>query len=479
MQRASLASRLAPFALAAMLAWLSVLVGSSIDWTMYEIATALLLLAGALRMSKLRSRFGGTLSSLIFLASVGVLRDATGGISSGVGVLSLIPIFYTALYQESRRWLYVVLAGVASFYLVPILVVGPPDYPHSQYRAALLTIIVGAIIGLATRSLVSDVRHQAGEALDRERMLARVGEVMRGLLSSPNARFDVCDAARTIGEASVAMLYEPVRGTRMMRSTATAGINDIGPIEVPLGKPSAVSEAFLTGQARMITEDVEAYVGSRTLWEAGGSPTSVLYEPLTRGGDTVGVLVVGWPTGIRAEGARAAVVSLLAHEAAAVIERADTLTELAGMASTDPLTGLPNRRTWDENVAEVLAAGKPFTVAMLDLDHFKEFNDTYGHPAGDRLLKETAAAWRDQLRSGDLLARLGGEEFGLLLLACDADRATEVIERLRGLIGHGRTCSAGFSAWRPGEAIDAVMARADAALYEAKESGRDRVCMSA
>ena len=71
---------------------------------------------------------------------------------------------------------------------------------------------------------------------------------------------------------------------------------------------------------------------------------------------------------------------------------------------------------------------------MFDLDHFKEFNDTYGHPAGDRLLKATTAAWREQVRSGDLLARLGGEEFGLLLINCDTARATEVIERLRGVV---------------------------------------------
>jgi diguanylate cyclase (GGDEF)-like protein len=179
------------------------------------------------------------------------------------------------------------------------------------------------------------------------------------------------------------------------------------------------------------------------------------------------------------DGARATVVALLAHEAAAVIDRADTLSQLADMASTDPLTGLPNRRAWDARLNHALNSGQHFTIAMLDFDHFKEFNDAYGHPAGDRLLKETAAVWREQLRTGDLLARLGGEEFGLLLPDCDPARAMEVIERLRKLIYGNRTCSAGFAARRPCESADAVIARADAALYEAKSSGRDRVCMSA
>ncbi len=120
-----------------------------------------------------------------------------------------------------------------------------------------------------------------------------------------------------------------------------------------------------------------------------------------------------------------------------------------------------------------------FTVAMIDFDHFKEFNDTYGHPAGDRLLKETSAAWREQLRGGDLLARLGGEEFGLLLVDTEREEATVVIERLRECMPSGQSCSAGVAVRRASELPDAVISRADRALYEAKQRGRDRACVSA
>jgi diguanylate cyclase (GGDEF)-like protein len=116
---------------------------------------------------------------------------------------------------------------------------------------------------------------------------------------------------------------------------------------------------------------------------------------------------------------------------------------------------------------------------MLDFDHFKEYNDTRGHPAGDRLLKQTAAMWLRMLRTGDLLARLGGEEFGLLLLDCDIESATDIIERLRTSIYGDQTCSVGFAQRAPHEQIELVMARADSALYEAKNSGRDRACISA
>jgi diguanylate cyclase (GGDEF)-like protein len=480
--RIPLSLSLAPFVAASVLAWVTVIVGSSIDWTLYGIASVLLVLSGilaAVRAQELwTTRFGGTLSSLVFLAAVALLRKSAGGINSGAAVVSLIPVFYTALYGEDRYQLYIVLTGMVVFYMAPIVIIGPPDYPHTQYRAAILTVAVSAIIGLATRRLVADVRHQAGEALHREHMLAQVNDVVRGLFSSSQARLDVCEAARTIGAATMAILYEPVRGSNAMRSSAIAGL-DAAPIEISMLERSAVTEAFVSGEARLITEDVEAHVGSKPLWEAAGRPESVLYEPLMRGSEAVGVLVVGWPAEINTTGTRATVVALLAHEAAAVIDRADTLSQLTDMASTDPLTGLPNRRAWDARVKRALSSGQRFTIAMLDFDHFKEFNDTYGHPAGDLLLKETAAMWREQLRAGDLLARLGGEEFGLLLIDCPTARAVEVIERLRKLIYRNRTCSAGFAERRPGESAEAVLARADAALYDAKSSGRDRVCMSA
>ena len=160
-----------------------------------------------------------------------------------------------------------------------------------------------------------------------------------------------------------------------------------------------------------------------------------------------------------------------------MIARADVLDNLADEAQTDPLTGLPNRRAWDAQVKRVHSEGGELVIAMIDFDHFKRFNDSYGHPAGDRLLKETAAAWRDQLRTGDLLARLGGEEFGLLLRDCDPEIATEVTDRLRRSVSENWTCSAGIAVGRPGESAEEIIARADVALYEAKAAGRDRIAL--
>jgi diguanylate cyclase (GGDEF)-like protein len=158
-------------------------------------------------------------------------------------------------------------------------------------------------------------------------------------------------------------------------------------------------------------------------------------------------------------------------------EHADLLVQLTDMASTDALTGLPNRRAWETNLSQALADRERFVLAMLDLDNFKDFNDTCGHPAGDRLLKETAAAWREELRAGDFLARIGGEEFALLLPACTAtEDALAVVERLRGRVPYRQTCSAGVIVHEPGESAESAMGRVDAALYKAKDAGRD--CIS-
>jgi diguanylate cyclase (GGDEF)-like protein len=470
----------APFGGAIALAWITVPIASSIDWAQYAIATTLLLVAVISRFALVRQGHRGLrwiFPSLIVLAGLGLLRNSAGGISSGASAVAIVPVFYVALHSERPRDLYVLLSALAVFYIVPILLVGPPAYPQTQYRAALLAVAVSSIIGLATQRLVGMARQRAEEARTREWMLQQVSSVMRSLFGSPQVRIDVCEAAKMIGEGTAAVLYEPVLGSDAMRASAIVGL-DAEEIEIPLDRPSAVRDAFRSGRGVLIEDGLEQHIASRELWEASGRPSSALYEPLLRGSETIGVLVVSWVGAVKAGSPRVTVVELLAHEAAAVITRADTLTQLSDMAETDPLTGLPNRRSWDARVARLLGEGAEFTVAMLDFDHFKQYNDTYGHPAGDRLLKETAALWREQLRAGDLLARLGGEEFGLLLPGCDAAHAREVVERLRGAVYGDRTCSAGFAVRQPAESADAVMMRADEALYQAKVAGRDRACLS-
>ena len=115
----------------------------------------------------------------------------------------------------------------------------------------------------------------------------------------------------------------------------------------------------------------------------------------------------------------------------------------------------------------------PLCVAVLDLDFFKNYNDQRGHQAGDRLLKQSAAAWVEELRASDTLARYGGEEFTVALPGCTLANAIATVERMREVMPADQTVSAGVACWNGRESAEELVGRADAALYEAKRSGRD------
>jgi diguanylate cyclase (GGDEF)-like protein len=153
--------------------------------------------------------------------------------------------------------------------------------------------------------------------------------------------------------------------------------------------------------------------------------------------------------------------------------------QLERLAEHDPLTGAANRRAWDRTLPVEMdrarRAGAPLAVALLDLDHFKAFNDQYGHQAGDQLLKSATAAWQSLLRSSDLLARYGGEEFAVLLPSSTLGQAVEVVTRLLAATPLAQTFSAGVALWNGQEPSDQVVARADQALYQAKQTGRNKV----
>ena len=143
-------------------------------------------------------------------------------------------------------------------------------------------------------------------------------------------------------------------------------------------------------------------------------------------------------------------------------------------AATDPLTGVANRRAWEAEATRSLAhaarTGEPLSVAILDLDDFKEVNDRLGHGAGDDLLRDLTSGWAHRLRQADLLGRYGGDEFVLCLPATDRSGAEEILERLAA--SHEFAWSGGVATAEAGDTLSSVLARADADLYRQKRSGR-------
>jgi diguanylate cyclase (GGDEF)-like protein len=170
--------------------------------------------------------------------------------------------------------------------------------------------------------------------------------------------------------------------------------------------------------------------------------------------------------------------------------RNDRMQELRRQASHDSLTGLKNRRRFEEELrAELARSGRysvPGALLMLDLDHFKQVNDTLGHPTGDRVIAEIADAMRGRARETDVLARLGGDEFAVILPRCSREQAQDVAAEIATAIRERMsgekdmppvTTSVGIAPFGPGRQLgyEAVLAKADAALYAAKGSGRDTV----
>jgi diguanylate cyclase (GGDEF)-like protein len=185
------------------------------------------------------------------------------------------------------------------------------------------------------------------------------------------------------------------------------------------------------------------------------------------------------------------VLGLFANQGAATLYHIRLQQKEKSYAARDGLTGLYNRRAFDERLREIRAAedrllNGRFALLILDLDHFKKLNDTYGHPAGDAALKNTARAIQKVIRGADIAARYGGEEFALIMPNTEEEGALKTADRIRRSIEEDQvifeaarisvTASIGVACW-PSHAKDTkgLIAAADRALYAAKQSGRNRV----
>ncbi len=215
---------------------------------------------------------------------------------------------------------------------------------------------------------------------------------------------------------------------------------------------------------------------------------SPIVAPITLGGTLLGHLALAVREPRHAQDETFAAV--IARELAGPLRMASLVEESQRLATIDPLTTLMNRRAFLETMSTELARtdrhGHPLSVMLLDVDHFKQVNDRFGHSTGDAVLATTGRLLKGFARKGDLVGRWGGEEFLVLLYNSDADGARVAGERLRAAIEKMSvfdpearplpiTASIGLATWRRGDTPDALIDRADRAMYDAKAGGRNRV----
>jgi diguanylate cyclase (GGDEF)-like protein/PAS domain S-box-containing protein len=333
--------------------------------------------------------------------------------------------------------------------------------------------------------------HDISERKLSERVLVAMQSVTRAMARADSPERAMGSLLSTLGESmgwEVGAYWRLGNDNRLRRmaSWVADGVQaaefEAAGDELPLSRQDS-----LPGRALALGEPVwvQDYGADDSFPEAqaarGAGLRAAIGVPLMRKADVVGVIEF-FASDVRVRdrsisGALATMGAQVGELLGVLEERQALMTRLARLALTDQLTGLPNRRAWEEGLQRELARadreGDSVCVAVIDLDYFKRFNDEHGHQAGDAFLFEAARAWHTQLRASDLLARYGGEEFAAAIPALPPATAVAVVERLRAATPAGLTASAGMACWDSSETAIDLFGRADAALYEAKQRGRN------
>lgn len=325
-------------------------------------------------------------------------------------------------------------------------------------------------------------RKSAEQEVAQSRMtLQAARDIARATQIGDDPRPILLDRLLHLADASSVQFLEPGEpGT--LRVTAAAGEQDLTGLVINLDEVSVSAHVWQTGETVFASRAAEHPMVHRELLERSKA-SSAMWAPVGVVSEMRAVLALTWNTKRDPVTSlqTVAVESLAAETAVALLgERMRQQLERASL--TDPLTGLWNRRGWEQRSAamrrRMQEQNQPLTIALLDLDRFKQFNDRHGHPAGDQALSTFAAGLRRQKRSEDLAARWGGEEFIVALPGCDLDQAQTVLDRLRACAPSGLTCSIGCTQAEPDEPLASAITRADQALYVAKRTGRDKTCRS-
>jgi len=399
-----------------------------------------------------------------------IARNATLG---GIGLVAVV-------YAATAALLRVVWPGAG-----PLQVIGIGTGVAAVLSAPLLgwLAFTAQHKGLETSSVrVAHDRVMRDEARRREfdTRLARGFEMVQDELGA----FDVVHRAlrRVLPDAPVELLVADNSHAHLERMVVASPDGETAP-SCPVDSPDQC-EAARRAQTQVFpdSEDLDACPMLRGRPQGQCSGVCV---PVSIMGRTVGVVHATGPVDQPVPEQRIQALQVLATQAGNRLGMLRVMAETQLQASTDGLTGLTNRRSFENHLRKLRGDGVPFAFVMADLDHFKVLNDTNGHEAGDKALRVFAEALRRELRADDVVCRYGGEEFAIALPGAEIPEAVEAMGRVREALvqlasrgdAPGFTASFGVSHSSEAADLDDIVQRADAALFAAKDAGRDRICL--
>jgi len=484
--------RAAPFAAAALLVAILALALPPQRYngpTLAAVGLAVVVAAASLLRAPSRFHDFELLLPVTFLVAVALLRQGGGGAGSGYNTLVLVAVMWTAVHGD-RTQLAIVLAGVVAVFALPLVVDRPGVRADGDWRLAVVLPALCIGIGLTVQRLLHAFGAQTLAAERRAAVLRARQAVTRMLAEAASLESAVPKVLAAIGDnlGWPFAVFWRVHSRQDVLRPATVW-QEPGFAASALRSATARS-TFARGDClpgRVWEEGRAAWLHGPDAKEAAGRSAAARQAelcgsvafPVRQRGEVIGVIeCFVFDLDIDESELREMLddLALLLEHLVDRVEHSAQLSELEAMARTEELTGLPNRRAWEETLPRELARarrnGLPLCVALLDIDHFKEYNDEHGHQAGDALLRETATLWRAALRTSDFLARFGGDEFIALLPDCAVEEGVGLVERLRA--ASPRPASVGLAQWPGTESGDDLVKRADAALYLAKTGGRDR-----
>jgi diguanylate cyclase (GGDEF)-like protein len=432
---------------------------------------------GAWRLWKRRGLwlFGGLL--VLDAGYLVLIARETGGSASPLRYLILLHLVAVALLASYRTGLKLVV------WYVLLLLLDFQVNPHHRGTYAGLVFFVGILatvtLGTAALSAVNE-RELRRRRFDLEALAALATDLEDASEPQSVAAKTVASVVDNFGLERVAVVALSPRPHLL----AGHGLREAGTTEGP-GTRSVIADACRL-RATLLPAQLSP-ADDPWLSEVFAGAHNLVVAPLTAEGGALGALVFehGSRRGSRIERRLLTIIERFASHTALALRNAMLLERVQQAAATDALTGVANRRAFEEvlerEVARATRTGEPVSLVMLDLDHFKDLNDTHGHQMGDRVLREVAQALAAHCREMDFPARYGGEEFAVILPNCGVEEVQASAQRLWSGVAEGGhavplTASAGFATF-PDHATTGreLIGAADEALYRAKRAGRNQL----